>query len=72
MYMYLMYCSWKQHDLVVALLLRDPWKADISLKNHDGKRAEELARTDAVRDVFAKPEANQITFVQEDDDDDDE
>jgi len=104
--------SWKQHDLIVTLLLREEWKpkADLSLKNHNGKTAEEvssnwtlkqtriaavatlllcalahmplllmllycclfiqLARTDAVRDAFAKPSTNQISFIKDDDSDD--
>ncbi len=65
-------CSWKQHDLVVALLLRDEWnpKADLSIKNHDGKTAEDLGHSEAVRDAFAKPSANQISFVKDEDSDD--
>jgi ankyrin repeat protein len=66
---------WKSHEAVVALLLKEggQWKADTTLRNQDGKLAEELARSDAVREIFDKLAGNDsINVVQENDDSDDE
>jgi len=63
--------TFKGHSLVVATLLKEEWKVDVDVRNRDGKKAEELARSDAVRDAFAKSSSNLINVVQDDDDDDD-
>jgi ankyrin repeat protein len=65
----------KNHAAVVTCLLseRAHSTARTDLRNRDGKLAEYLAKSDAVRDAFAKPSANLIHMMpQEEDDESDE
>lgn len=63
---------WKKHALVVAVLLAEQWKANLALKNHDGHRAEDMARTDEIRDLFVKQAcaAHPIHMAAPEEDDD--
>lgn len=63
---------WKKHALVVAVLLNEAWKANLELKNHEGKTAEQMARTDEIRDLFVKQAvaAHPIHMAPPEEDDD--
>ena len=63
---------WKKHAMVVRVLLAEQWKANVGLLNHEGKTAEQLARTDEIREMFVKQACNTQTIhmapPEEDDD----